>query len=44
LEAEGLTPEWAIELMFTPVRLYGQAGDLAELFARPLRRRARLVS
>lgn len=44
LEAEGLTTEWAIELMFTPVRLYGQAGDLAELFARPLRRRARLVS
>jgi light-independent protochlorophyllide reductase subunit N len=44
LEAEGLTTKWAIELVFTPVHLYEQAGDLAELFARPLRRRARLVS
>jgi light-independent protochlorophyllide reductase subunit N len=42
LEAEGLTTKWAIELVFTPVHLYEQAGDLAALFARPLRRRARL--
>lgn len=39
LEAEGLTTKWAIELVFTPVHGFEQAGDLAELFARPLRRR-----
>jgi light-independent protochlorophyllide reductase subunit N len=39
LEAEGLTTKWAIELVFTPVHGFDQAGDLAELFARPLRRR-----
>jgi light-independent protochlorophyllide reductase subunit N len=42
LEAEGLTTKWAIELVFTPVHFYEQAGDLAGLFARPLRRRAAL--
>ena len=42
LEAEGLTTKWAIELVFTPVHVYEQAGDLAALFARPLRRRALL--
>ena len=42
LEAEGLTTKWSIELLFTPVQGYEQAGDLAELFARPLARRARL--
>ncbi|WP_375551166.1 ferredoxin:protochlorophyllide reductase (ATP-dependent) subunit N [Rhodophyticola porphyridii] len=42
LEAEGLTTKWAIELVFTPVHFYEQAGDLAALFARPLRRRALL--
>lgn len=42
LEAEGLTTKWAIELVFTPVHFYEQAGDLAELFARPLRRKALL--
>jgi light-independent protochlorophyllide reductase subunit N len=42
LEAEGLATKWAIELVFTPVHFYEQAGDLAELFARPMRRRARL--
>ena len=42
LEAEGLTTKWAIELVFTPIQGYEQAGDLAELFARPLDRRARL--
>ncbi|MBK1635351.1 ferredoxin:protochlorophyllide reductase (ATP-dependent) subunit N [Rhodovulum adriaticum] len=39
LEADGLSTKWAIELVFTPVHLYEQAGDLAGLFARPLRRR-----
>ncbi len=39
LEAEGLATKWAIELVFTPVHFYEQAGDLAALFARPLRRR-----
>jgi light-independent protochlorophyllide reductase subunit N len=39
LEAEGLTTKWAIELVFTPVHFYDQAGDLAGLFSRPLRRR-----
>lgn len=39
LESEGLTTKWAIELVFTPVHFYEQAGDLAGLFSRPLRRR-----
>ena len=39
LEAEGLATKWAIELVFTPVHGYEQAGDLPSLFARPLRRR-----
>lgn len=43
LEAEGLATKWAIELVFTPVHFYEQAGDLAALFARPLRRRALLA-
>ncbi|WP_375459330.1 ferredoxin:protochlorophyllide reductase (ATP-dependent) subunit N [uncultured Enterovirga sp.] len=44
LEAEGLTTKWSIELVFTPIQGYEQAGDLAELFARPLVRRTRLVA
>jgi len=44
LEAEGLATKWSIELLFTPVHGYEQAADLAELFVRPLRRRARLVA
>ena len=40
LEAEGLATKWAIELVFTPVHGYEQAGDLAGLFARPPQRRA----
>lgn len=44
LEATGLTTKWAIELVFTPVHFYEQAGDLAELFTRPLRRRGLLAS
>ncbi|MCL5778611.1 ferredoxin:protochlorophyllide reductase (ATP-dependent) subunit N [Limibaculum sp. FT325] len=43
LEAEGLTTKWSIELVFTPIQGYDQAGDLAELFARPLNRRMRLA-
>ncbi|MEL7297744.1 MAG: ferredoxin:protochlorophyllide reductase (ATP-dependent) subunit N, partial [Pseudomonadota bacterium] len=43
LEAEGITTKWSIELLFTPMHGYEQAGDCAELFARPLRRRAALA-
>ncbi|MBT6344485.1 MAG: ferredoxin:protochlorophyllide reductase (ATP-dependent) subunit N [Tateyamaria sp.] len=42
LEAQGLATKWAIELVFTPVHFYEQAGDLAGLFSRPLRRAALL--
>ena len=42
LEAEGIATKWSIELVFTPVQGYEQAGDLAALFARPLDRRERL--
>ncbi|MBM2575510.1 ferredoxin:protochlorophyllide reductase (ATP-dependent) subunit N [Jannaschia sp. Os4] len=42
LEREGLTTKWAIELVFTPVHFYEQAGDLAALFARPLWRKEKL--
>jgi light-independent protochlorophyllide reductase subunit N len=44
LEALGLTTKWSIELVFTPIQLFNQAQDLAELFARPLVRRTRLVA
>jgi light-independent protochlorophyllide reductase subunit N len=44
LEAEGMTTKWSIELVFTPIQGYEQAGDLAELFARPLVRRTRLAA
>lgn len=44
LEAEGIATKWSIELIFTPIQGYEQAGDLAELFARPLVRRSRLVA
>ncbi len=44
LEAEGMTTKWAIELVFSPIHGYEQAGDLAELFARPLRRRQLLAA
>ena len=44
LEAEGITTKWAIELVFTPIHGYEQAADLAELFARPLARRMKLVA
>ncbi|MEM8551980.1 MAG: ferredoxin:protochlorophyllide reductase (ATP-dependent) subunit N [Pseudomonadota bacterium] len=44
LEAEGFTTKWAIELVFSPIHGFEQAGDLAELFARPLRRAERLAT
>ncbi|MEM9330366.1 MAG: ferredoxin:protochlorophyllide reductase (ATP-dependent) subunit N [Pseudomonadota bacterium] len=43
LEMEGMTTKWSIELVFTPIQGYEQAGDLAELFARPLNRKTRLA-
>jgi light-independent protochlorophyllide reductase subunit N len=43
LEREGLSTKWAIELVFSPIHGYEQAGDLAELFARPLVRRDKLT-
>jgi light-independent protochlorophyllide reductase subunit N len=43
LEREGFSTKWAIELVFSPVHGFEQAGDLAELFARPLVRRDRLT-
>lgn len=42
LEREGLTTKWSIELVFSPVHGFDQAGDLAELFARPLVRQEKL--
>ncbi|MEO0701998.1 MAG: ferredoxin:protochlorophyllide reductase (ATP-dependent) subunit N [Pseudomonadota bacterium] len=42
LEARGMATKWAIELVFTPVHFYEQAGDLAGLFSRPLVRRQKL--
>ena len=43
LEAEGLATKWSIELVFSPIQGYEQAGDLAELFHRPLERADRLA-
>ena len=43
LEALGLATKWSIELVFTPVQGYEQAGDLAELFVRPFARREKLA-
>ncbi len=42
-EAEGRATKWSIEFVFSPIQGYEQAGDLAELFARPLTRRAALA-
>jgi light-independent protochlorophyllide reductase subunit N len=39
LEAAGIATKWSIELVFSPIHGIDQAADLAELFARPLRRR-----
>ena len=41
-EAEGRLTKWSIEFAFTPIQGYEQAGDLVELFARPLIRRTAL--
>jgi light-independent protochlorophyllide reductase subunit N len=38
LEAEGLATKWSIELVFSPIHGFDQAGDLAGLFARPITR------
>jgi light-independent protochlorophyllide reductase subunit N len=38
-----LRTKWSIEFAFTPIQGYEQDGDLAELFARPINRRARLA-
>ena len=38
LEAEGISTKWSIELVFSPIHGIDQAGDLAELFSRPLHR------
>ena len=43
LEAAGIRTKWSIELIFSPIHGYEQAGDLAELFARPLERARRLA-
>jgi light-independent protochlorophyllide reductase subunit N len=43
LEAEGFTTKWSIELVFTPIQGFDQAGDLAEIFARPLHRKRRIA-
>ena len=39
LEAEGMATKWSIELVFSPVHGYEQAGDLAALFYRPIKRK-----
>ncbi len=44
LESKGLTTKWSIELVFTPIQGYEQAGDLAGLFSRPLTRRLKLAA
>ncbi len=43
LEAEGMTTKWSIELVFSPIQGFEQAGDLLELFCRPLKRRDELA-
>ncbi len=42
LEAQGFTTKWSIELVFSPIHGFDQAGDLAELFSRPLDRRKKI--
>ena len=44
LEARGFTTKWSIELVFTPIHGYEQAGDLAALFSRPIARKLKLVA
>ncbi|WP_428374618.1 ferredoxin:protochlorophyllide reductase (ATP-dependent) subunit N [Lichenicoccus sp.] len=42
LEAAGIATKWSIELLFSPIHGFEQAADLANLFVRPLARRAML--
>lgn len=42
LEAQGMLTKWSIELVFSPIHGYEQVADLANLFAKPIRRQARL--
>lgn len=44
LEAKGFTTKWSIELVFTPIQGFDQAGDLAELFSRPLTRKIKIAA
>ncbi len=44
LEAKGYTTKWSIELVFTPIQGFDQAGDLAELFSRPLTRKEKIAA
>lgn len=44
LEAKGFTTKWSIELVFTPIQGFDQAGDLAELFSRPLVRKEKIAA
>jgi len=44
LEAKGYTTKWSIELVFTPIQGFDQAGDLAELFSRPLVRKEKIAA
>lgn len=39
LEAQGVATKWSIELVFSPIQGFEQAGDLAALFHRPIKRR-----
>ena len=44
LEAKGFTTKWSIELVFSPIQGFDQAGDLAELFSRPLVRKEKIAA
>ena len=44
LEAEGIATKWSIELVFSPIHGIDQAGELAELFSRPLQRHQLLAA
>ena len=44
LEAEGIPTKWSIELVFSPIHGIDQAGELAELFSRPLHRHQLLAA
>jgi len=44
LEAIGYNTKWSSELGFTPIQGFDQAGDLAELFSRPLIRKEKIAA